>query len=145
MKRNIFNIFAMLLTLSAAFSCSAFEEPDKDFSSETLSFVITGTVSDFTTSVPLEGIKISVSVYPAADPDGPAVEEMNVYTGNNGIYTIEAEGHDDALRCVLAVSDPEDVYEEAVQEVGITWTGVSYDGFNSRFVVNDCDFKLNKK
>ena len=146
MKRNLLHIIIMLLALPAAFSCEAVlaldkvEAPDSD----NLSLVITGTVSDFSTDGALEGIKILFSAYPKEKGD-KALSEMNVYTDNHGVYRIEAAGFSEAITCTLTACDTEDLYVEATQEVEVAWSGVAFDAMNEKFVVNDCNFKLEKK
>ena len=148
MKRNILNIIFMLLTLSAAFSCTAaFVLDDKDGIAGVgeLSLRITGTVSDINTLTPLEGVKITFSAKSAASEKDSKDTEMNVYTDNKGVYIIEAAGFHESITCTVTASDPDDVYSEASQEVEILWTGVSFDEMKEKFIVNDCNFKLDKK
>lgn len=146
MKKNIFNIIMMLLTLSAAFSCDALvmdQQTDKLKGDGKL--MISGTVSDSQTASPLEGIRISFSAFEKSAENGLPLMEMNVYTDNHGTYTIEAEGFSEDLTCLVTATDTEGAYKGAVQEVTVTWGGVSFDMSNDTFIVNDCDFKLEKK
>ncbi|MBQ7811316.1 MAG: hypothetical protein IJ394_02025 [Bacteroidales bacterium] len=146
MKRDIFNILMMLLTLSAAFSCDALVMNDAVTDSEgDMSLAITGTVSDLETDAPLEGIKISFTAFPKGNPGGVPLQEKNVYSDNHGTYMVEASGFSHEITILITATDTEDVYEGSVNEIDITWSGVSFDSHQEKFIVNDCDFKLEKK
>ena len=146
MKRNIFNIIIMLLTMSAAFSCQAlsvYDEVSKP--AEESGILISGTVSDIDTDTPLEGIKLSFTAFAKEANTGTPILEMNVYSDNLGIYSVEASGFEGEITCLITATDPDDVYEGACNEVEIRWSGISFDSSNSTFIVNDCDFKLKRK
>lgn len=141
MKRNIIYILVMLLALPAAFSCESMNiGGTADYR-----LVITGTVSDFNTDAPLEGIKVSFSARIQGDVKGKPLYEMNVYTDNHGTYTIDTDTYPTPVTCTITASDTEGTYISSVNEVEVTWSGVSFDAFSSTFIVNDCDFKLEKK
>lgn len=140
MKRYIFYIISMLLALPAAFSCESMHNDQ----AEDYRLVITGTVSDFVTDAPLEGIKISMSARIKGDTKGRPLYEMNVYTDNHGAYTIDLNSYPNPLTCTITASDKDKVYESSTNEVEVKWSGVAFDSFSSMFVVNDCNFKLEK-
>ena len=144
MKRNILHILLMLLALPAAFSCDSFISMDEVEAPKHggLSLIINGTVSDSDTSMPIEGVKISFRAYPKNGTTKKPLAELNVYTDNNGVYSIESQGFSEELTCIVQASDPEGVYTSAEQEVGIPWSGTAFDEGNDCFIVNDCDFKL---
>lgn len=141
MKRNIIYILLMLLALPAAFSCeNMINDGTADYR-----LVITGTVSDFKTDTPLEGIKISFCARAQGDKKGKPLYEMNVYTDNHGIYTIDTDAYPTPVTCTITATDTQNVYASSMNEVEVTWSGVSFDSFSSTFIVNDCNFKLEKK
>lgn len=141
MKRFIIYILLVLLALPAAFSC----ESMMDIGSTDYRLVITGTVSDFHSNAPLEGIKISFSACIKGDTKGKPLYEMNVYTDNHGVYTIDTDAYPTPVTCTITASDTKNAYRSSENEVEVSWTGVSFDTFSSTFVVNDCNFKLEKK
>ena len=141
MKRKIIYILVMLLALPAAFSC---EDMNLGVNAD-YRLVITGTVSDFNTNAPLEGIKVSFSARIQGDTKGKPLYEVNVYTDNRGAYTIDMDTYRTSVTCTITASDTEDIYISSANEVEVTWSGVSFDSFSSTFVVNDCDFKLERK
>lgn len=131
----------MLLALSAAFSCASFTMNN----GEDHRLVITGTVSDFDTDSPLEGIKVSFTANIIGDTEGKPLYQMNVYTDNHGTYIIDTQAYPNPLTCTITAGDGEDVYQSSVNEVDVTWSGTAFDAFSQIFVVNDCNFKLEKK
>lgn len=137
----------MLLTLSAAFSCDSFISMDEAGTPihDGLNLMINGTVSDSDTSLPIEGVKVTFCAYPTNSIENKPLTELNVYTDNNGVYSIEASGFSEELTCIITASDPEGNYESAEQEVGIPWSGTAFDANNDYFIVNECDFKLTRK
>ena len=138
----------MLLTLSAAFSCTAafvMDETDGQGGAGELSLRITGTVSDMNSLTPLEGMKITFNSRSTSSDKEQQQTELNVYTDNNGVYIIEAAGFHESITCTITASDPDDIYSDASQEVEVLWTGVSFDEMKEKFIVNDCDFKLKRK
>lgn len=145
MKNYLKNTILMLLALPAAFSCSAFlMETENASIGEDMSLLITGTVSEIGSSVPLEGMKISFKAYPKGRTGETALHELNVYTDNHGSYILESEGYSEEITCHITASDTEQTYSSSVNEVEIAWSGVSFDKEKGRFVVNDCDFKLSR-
>lgn len=141
MKRFIIYILLVLLALPAAFSCeSIMDMGDTDYR-----LVITGTVSDFHTNAPLEGIKISFIARIKGDTKGKPLYEMNVYTDNHGVYTIDTDAYPTPVTCTITASDTKNAYRSSENEVEVSWTGVSFDMFSNTFIVNDCNFKLEKK
>ena len=140
MKRYLFYISLMLLALPAAFSCSQFTVNE----GEDHRLVITGTVSDFNTDAPLEGIKVSFIARIKGDTKGKPLYEMNVYTDNHGAYMIDMNAYPNPLTCTITAGHEDKAYKSSVNEVVVTWSGTAFDSFGQIFVVNDCNFKLEK-
>ena len=141
MKRCIIYISIMLLALSAAFSCSEFTIND----GEDHRLVITGTVSDFNTDAPLDGIKVSFTARIKGDTNGKPLYEMNVYTDNHGAYITDLQSYPNPLTCTITAGQEDNTYKSSDNEVDVTWSGTAFDAFGQIFVVNDCNFKLEKK
>ena len=140
MKRYLFYILIMLLALPAAFSCSSLM-PEKEGDNR---LVITGTVSDFDTDKPIKGIKVSLTARIQGDSNGKPLHEINVYTNNHGAYTIDLTCTPVPLTCSIEAADRDKVYKNSVNNVEVTWTGTAFDSFSNMFIVNDCNFKLEK-
>ncbi|MBR5567538.1 MAG: hypothetical protein IKW27_02230 [Bacteroidales bacterium] len=148
MKKILSHIAALLLATTVVVSCSegmyyddAIVYPDSDIGRTIL---ITGVISDNDTSTPLEGISVSVKVYPQNDPSAPSIASAIVYTDSNGIFTTETVGAYEPLLCVLDVKDENGIYESQTQQVMISWNSPSFDYESNTFIVNDCNFQLSR-
>lgn len=139
----------MLSATIAFFACSAeMRAPQQDgiIAPDGLrSIVITGVVTDASSSQPLEDITIHFKAYPQGSPDASPLITDEVHTTSSGTFTIHASGEfHESLLCVLTAHDASDVYESKTNQVIVTWSGMSYDKDTGRFVVNDCSFQLQK-
>lgn len=145
MTRHIKQIF-LLLTASASFlSCSAtLMEGDVSDMKDGSRIVITGTVSDASDNYPIEDIKVVFKAYlPETSPSNP-VTTLTEYTGSNGIYTIHAEGLGAISACTLTAEDETGTYATSSTRINVTWSGTAYDKESNTFVVNGCNFHLEK-
>lgn len=137
-----------LLTTAASLSCSmAFVDNDSSSLEGDCTLIVTGSVSDVEADTPIKGIKISFSAYPQDRTSSKPLFTQTVYSDSNGIYAIEAEGFENPVTCRITAESPdleELPYKTSVQEVNVNWSGTGYDQENSRYFINDCDFKLSK-
>lgn len=49
------------------------------------------------------------------------------------------------LECRLTASDEKDTYSKAEIEISVPWNGTSFNSKNGEFVINDCNFYLQKR
>lgn len=147
----IFKRIHILLTAAAVFlSCSmVLMDNDTDSSPrEDCRIIVSGSISDMDTNVPLAGIKVAFCAYPLNGAGGgtPSVTQT-VYSDSNGIYAVEIDGISESLSCTIIAESPDLEtlpYQSASQEVNINWSGNGYDEGTGTFFVNDCDFKLSR-
>ncbi len=143
MKLFFRNIFVLLSFSAAVCSCSMAMGNiyDNEASGRIL---ITGTVSELGSALPLKDIKITFKAYPANGSEVFPVFTDEVYSGYNGIYAIEASVSDMPLLCTIMAEDTTGTYESQTHEISVTWSGPSYDKKNNSFVVNDSHFQLSR-
>lgn len=143
---NVFfrNIIFLLSAVTAFVSCSeAFIVMDKVDDAEGR-IIITGTISELGSAQPLKDIRVVFQAYDAEAASLSLVCKDEVYSGNDGVYAIEAYAPGGRLRCVLTAEDMNGKYKSQTQEIIVTWSGPSYDRHSNSFVVNDCNFQLSK-
>ncbi|MBO5499593.1 MAG: hypothetical protein J5990_09395 [Bacteroidales bacterium] len=143
MKQFVINTIMLLSLAMAALSCSmAPLDPGRYDGIYTV--VVSGAVSDKESTLPLEGIKITLN---ASEPFQirETIRTMTVYTDNRGRFTLTAEGFTEKIFCTLTAEDVNSEYESVKQELNISWNGSSFDEHTGTFYVNDCDFYLEKK
>ena len=107
--------------------------------------LISGLVVD-ETGDPLEGISIQLTEYP--EDKGRAFSPTNTVissTDGKGCFTIYAEGSEEAMHCYVRADDPDGIYESQTKTILVTWSGPTYDNDAKMFVVNDCNFIMQKK
>lgn len=151
MARILSHIATLLLMATAVSSCSAgtFEpsidgSPESEGISKERSILITGVVSDNSTSALLEGISINIKVYPQDDPSASPIASEEVYSDNRGIFIAETPGADIPLLCVLTAEDKEGTYESHTKQIIVSWDSPSFDRAANMFIVNDCNIRLNR-
>lgn len=105
---------------------------------------ISGVVSDESGNT-LEDISITFQAYPDDDPGAAAITTETVYTNSKGIYSINCDGPDERVRCIIAAADPQGTYQSQMNEIIVSWQGTAFDEQTNTFVVNDCNFKLAMK
>lgn len=135
----------MLLTATLMWSCDM--ALDSNSPEKGCTVIVSGSVSDINSSVPLKGIRIAFSAYSQAGSQSTPILTQTVYSDSNGIYAIETDGITNAVRCRITAESPDPVelpYLSATQEVNINWSGSGYDAKQNAFFINNCDFKLSK-
>lgn len=144
MKRTLIHIFTLLLTAAIAASCSVGMdlEVGKPGLDRQRSILISGQVMDASGNV-LEDITIDFNAYSQNDAGGSTVSSETVHTDSKGRFSITAEGAQEALLCTVTAQDKDGRYESQTKQIIVTWDGTSFQ--DNLFVVNDCNFHLNKK
>ena len=140
-------IAALLSVATAVLSCSAgnYEYyPDPAGPKPERSILITGSVCDKGGQA-LKNISIAFKSYPQQDADANPISTETVYSSSNGEFSIHAEGADMDLICILTADDPEGIYESQNLQVFVSWKGVSFEERTQTYIVNDCNFALNRK
>lgn len=146
MKLLFVNMIMLLSILVAALSCSIGPdaEPGPAEYEGTYTVVVSGTASDKETTLPLEGIKITLhAAEPIIDGQGE-VRTTTAYTDNRGRFMLTAEGFTREISCTITSDDLTGRYGYGRQDINISWSGPSYDKHTGVFYVNDCDFYLEK-
>lgn len=139
----ITSMVALLSVATAVLSCSdGMYEGESPYLERTM--LVTGSVSDMGGNA-LEDITITLKAYPQDDVAASPVTSETRYTSNKGTYSIRAKGADMPLLCIITAEDMNGVYESQTQQVMISWKGMSFDEVLNMFVVNDCNFQLNRK
>lgn len=145
MNKLILNTLILLLASTAVLSCShVYMDAEMPADADALlELSVSGTASDISTGQPLEEIKITI--HAAEQPDGSETNLISktAYTDNSGKFTISADGFRNQTTCMIIAEDPDGIYEDAIQEIKISWSSTSMLG--NVFYVNDCDFYLEKK
>lgn len=134
---------ALLSAATAVLSCSmAMYDGELPYMERTM--LVTGSVSDMSGNA-LEDITITLKAYPQDDAAASLVTSETTYTSNKGTYSIHTKGAETPLLCIITAEDMSGVYESQTQQVIISWKGMSFDEVSNMFVVNDCNFKLDRK
>lgn len=138
------HIFTLLLTAAIASSCSVGMDMEvgKPGLDRQRSILISGQVMDASGNV-LEDITIDFNAYSQNDAGGSTVSSETVHTDSKGRFSITAEGAQEALLCTVTAQDKDGRYESQTKQIIVTWDGTSFQ--DNLFVVNDCNFHLNKK
>lgn len=143
MKSSIFRKITILITFAAVLcSCSKallFDDNTNGLNGNTGKLIIKGIITDNSDFSTLEGIQVS---FQCSQED---FEKTTVYTDNNGIYTIIANGFTQSITGCVTAKDPDERYSSASREINVNWKGEAYDPVTSTFVVNDCNFMIQKK
>ncbi len=144
MKRTLIHIFILLLTAAIAASCSVGMdlEVGKPGLDGQRNILISGQVMDASGNV-LEDITIDFNAYIQNDAGGSTVSSETVHTDSKGRFSITAAGAQEALLCTVTAQDKEGRYESQTKQIIVTWNSPSFQ--DNLFVVNDCNFHLNKK
>lgn len=135
-----------LLSISAAV-CSCTMAPfdiDTMVNNAEGRILITGTVSELETAQPLKNIRITFKAYPAGESGAVPLITDETWSKENGVYAIAVPGHWMPLRCTIIAEDMSSAYEGQMHEISVTWSGTSYDKKHNSFIVNDCNFQLQK-
>lgn len=133
----------LLSVTTAVLSCSV-DMYDAEVPYQERTMLVTGSVSD-TSGNPLEDITITLKAYPQDDAAASPLTTETAYTNNKGTYSIHAKGYETPLLCIITAEDMAGTYESKTQKVLISWKGLSFDEASNTFVVNDCNFNLNRK
>lgn len=145
MKLLFVNMLMLLSLAIAASACSV--EPLSDEHTDaygTYTVVVSGTASDKETTLPCEGIRITLHAAESIIDGAGEVRTMTVYTDNRGRFTLKAEGFTRDISCTVTANDIKGTYAYTRQDLNIFWKGTSFDAATGTFYVNDCDFFLEK-
>lgn len=140
-------IAALLSAATAVLSCSVGvydAMPDMEGALPEKMISITGAVCSQDGQV-LEDIAITFRSYLQNDMDAALITTKTVYSNSKGEFSILAEGADTDLFCNLTAEDPSGLYESQTRKILVSWEGVSFDRLSNTYVVNDCNFVLNRK
>lgn len=140
-------IAALLSVATAVLSCSAGDfSPMEDMKAPLFekSILITGSVYS-QEGQPLEDITITFKAYPQADVKADPISTETAYSNSKGTFSLQADGADMDLFCILTAEDPDGIYEVQTKEIYVSWKGVSFDEMTNTYIVNDCSFILNRK
>ena len=103
--------------------------------------IISGVVSDKDTGAILKDITITYESY---DLRGKIIQTKKSYSSSNGTYVIEANGYTSKITCTLTASVTDGSYSESQIELNVDWNGSMFNAETDTFVVNDCNFHLQK-
>ena len=146
-RTYIFSIAALLSVATAVLSCSVgvFDAmPDMEGALPEKMISITGAVCSQDGQV-LEDIAITFRSYLQNDMDADPIVTETVYSNSKGEFSILKEGADADLYCIVTAEDPNGVFESQTRQILVSWEGVSFDRLSNTYVVNDCNFVLNRK
>ena len=146
-RTYIFSIAALLSVATAVLSCSVgvFDAmPDMEGALPEKMISITGAVCSQDGQL-LEDVAITFKSYLQNDMDAAPITTKTVYSNSKGTFSLEAEGADINLLCILIAEDPDGIYESQNQQIFVSWKGVSFDEMTGTYIVNDCNFVLNRK
>ena len=147
-RRTLISYIAALLSAATAvLSCSVGAFPPMyDAANPYIerTILVTGSVSG-PNGMPLEDITIILKAYPQNDATASPITSETTYTSNKGTYSIHAEGSDMQLMCIVTAEDSDGIYESQTQQIMVSWNSTAFDQESNTFVVNDCNFKLNRK
>lgn len=143
MKSFFINILALLSVSAAVCSC-AMASGDLFDNRTSGRILITGTVSELDSAKPLKDIRITFKAYPASNPGTAPVFAYEVFSGDDGVYVIDALSDVTPLLCTIIAEDISSVHESQTHEISVTWSGPSYDRKSNSFIVNDSHFQLSR-
>ena len=145
MRLFIKNTIALLSISAAVCSCSmAFLDGKAGAYVDGSRILITGTVSELESAQPLKDIRITFKAYAASESGAVPLIAEETWSKEDGVYAIAAPGHQMPLRCTIIAEDMSSAYEGQMHEISVTWSGPSYDKKHNSFIVNDCNFQLQK-
>jgi hypothetical protein len=134
---------ALLSVATAVLSCSVeMHEAETPYQDRTV--LVTGSVSDMGGTA-LEDITITFKAYPQNDAASSPVISETTYTSNKGTYSLHTRGSAMPLMCIITAEDKNGAYDSQTKQVFISWKGIAFDEAANMFVVNDCNFQLNRK
>lgn len=139
MIKKLLYISSLILAALSAISCS---KEDASLLTGEGTVIITGIVTDIETGAVIQDIKITFDAY---SPKGRLLDTKTSYSSSDGIYSIEADGFTSMLECRLTASDEKNTYSKAEIEISVPWNGTSFNSKNGEFVINDCNFYLQKR
>ena len=139
-------IAALLSLMTAVLSCSveAMLQDSEGAKYVDRSILLTGSVSDMSGNA-LEDITITLKAFTKDDASAAPVTSETTYTSNKGTYSIHAKGSQMQLLCTITAEDMNGMYESQTQQVIVSWKGMAFDETSNMFIVNDCNFQLNRK
>ena len=140
-------IAALLSVATAVLSCSVgIYDTMSDMEGELLAkrISITGSVCSRDGQL-LEDVAITFKSYIQNDIEAAPINTETVYSNSKGEFSILSEGADVDLFCIVTAEDPNGVYESQTCKIVVSWEGVSFDRLSNTYVVNDCNFVLNRK
>ena len=146
-RTYIFSIAALLSVATAVLSCSvgAYDVmPDMEDVPGGKMISVTGTVCDLGGQA-LEDVAITFKSYLKNDMDAAPISTETVYSNSKGEFLILAGGEDADLFCLVTAEDPDGVYESQTCQILVSWEGVSFDRSSNTYIINDCNFVLNRK
>lgn len=103
--------------------------------------IISGIVSDQNTGALLKDATITFKSY---NLRGKLLKTKTSYSSGNGTYVIEDSGYTSEITCILTASVPDGSYSESQIELNVDWNGSMFNAETDTFVVNDCNFHLQK-
>ena len=146
-RTYIFSIAALLSVATAVPSCSVGvydAMPDMEGALPEKMISITGAVCSHDGKL-LEDVAITFKSYIQNDIEAAPINTETVYSNSKGEFSILSEGADVDLFCIVTAEDPNGVYESQTCKIVVSWEGVSFDRLSNTYVVNDCNFVLNRK
>lgn len=141
---------ALIFVTASAMSCSSLILLDDRVDSQlndNLKLTVNGVVSDMTSNLPIQGIKVTLEAFAENTPSLLPDVSKTVYTDENGVYTIEASGFSGTITCTLTAESAEDAdvrYETATNKLVVTWEGSSFDYASNTAYVNECNFQMSR-
>lgn len=103
--------------------------------------IISGIVSDQNTGALLKDATITFKSY---NLRGKLLKTKTSYSSGNGTYVIEDSGYTSEITCILTASVPDGSHSESQIELNVDWNGSMFNAETDTFVVNDCNFHLQK-
>jgi len=96
------------------------------------SLLISGTVSSIEDKSPINGVEISLN------------DSLVCSSNAEGAYQMYLKNMEKAVELRLTANDKEGKYSSVEKVILITWSETSYDAQRMAFVVNDCDFQMER-
>ena len=134
MKSIMFKRLSYLVFCLTIMSCSkAFMLEDGDAAKGSKgNLFISGTVSSIEDKTPIKGVEISLN------------DSLVCCSNAEGIFQMYLKNMENTVEFRLTANDKEGKYSSVEKVILITWSETSYDAQRMAFVVNDCDFQLEK-
>lgn len=133
------------MTVLAALSCQkAFvAENGNTAADSTCSLHVSGTVSDFKTTLPLESIRLTFDAYTIPDRIHLPEYSKAVYTDSNGAYKFTITELQSLVTYRVTVEDLDGIYQHHSGEISVDMNGPSF--IDGTFYVNDFNIWLKEK